>query len=148
MAAVPVVKMDAVLPKDAWNHLESDPSAVLIDVRGREERSATGIPAVDVINRNTWVIEWPKDNERSVSCFLRDVVRKIQQTKSERLFFLSCSGERARTAAEAVAAVAGDLEQNLHVTHIRNGFIGPAHPHDQTNCANGWKGADLPWRRG
>lgn len=148
MGAAAAVKMDEVLPKDAWVQLQQDPGAVLVDVRGRAERRASGVPAVDEIDRHLWQIEWPRDNQHSVSCFLRDVVRKVKQTNSERLFFLSCSGKRARTAARAVAAVAGDLEQNLHVTHIRDGFVGPAQPHDQTNCANGWKGADLPWRRG
>ncbi|MEO1495330.1 MAG: hypothetical protein AAFV19_24570 [Pseudomonadota bacterium] len=147
MAAEPAVVMDEVLPEDAWSQLAATPGAVLIDVRAQEERSASGIPAVDQIDRNLWAIEWPKDTcNKSVSWFLADVVRKIKQTKSERLFFLSCSGGRARTAAQAVAAVTGDLGQRLHVTHIREGFEGLTQAHGRTSSADGWKGADLPWR--
>jgi rhodanese-related sulfurtransferase len=144
MTAVPVVKMDEVLPEEAWDQLAADPDAVLIDVRCAEERSASGIPAVEQIDRKLWEIEWPRDERRSVSCFLRDVVSRLKQTPSERLFFLSCSGARARTAAKAVAAVTGDLGQRLHVSPIVDGFEGrPGHP----DKIKGWKAADLPWRR-
>lgn len=145
MAAEPAVKMDEVLPKDAWKQLAADPGAVLVDIRGVAERTASGVPAVDEIDRHLWEIEWPRDDgARSVSCFLRDVVRKVKQTNSERLFFLSCSGARARTAAEAVAAVTGDLDQNLHVSHIADGFEGAS---DRSDEIKGWKAENLPWRR-
>ena len=105
--------------KDAWEILEAETDAVLIDVRTDAEWAFVG---------------------------LADLARTLEESGTKRdaaHFFICRSGQRSRFAAVAMTGLGFTRCYN-----IADGFEGPPDESGHRGRAAGWKVDGLPWKQG
>ncbi len=128
----------------AWQRLESDPHAQLIDVRTRAEWMLVGYPELGGIGKAPIFIEWRVlPGGRPDEAFLRRLeaelaIRRVPKTAD--LYFLCRSGVRSRLAAEAMVRLGYGACHN-----IGEGFEGELDENRRRGTRAGWKVSDLPW---
>lgn len=119
-------------PNEAWELLQANPSAKLLDVRSHEELTLIGrVPgAIEV--------EWKLYPEWSLNPrFLSDV--KARVAPSDLVLLLCRSGVRSREAAEFLTR-----EGFRNSFNVLEGFEGDKNAAGQRVVA-GWKAHQLPW---
>lgn len=127
-------------PKVAWEKLESDPDAVLVDVRTRPEWAFVGVPDLSPLGKQPVLLEWQAYPEMQVNPAFVDDLEASGATPDKTVMFLCRSGARSRAAA--IAATARGFKQAFNVA---GGFEGdPDEQHHRGN-KNGWKRDGLPW---
>ena len=136
--------IDEVTPPEAWDTLENDPQAVLLDVRSRVEFEYVGHPP-GAIN-----IPWKDAPAWQIDAAFVDKVRsalaegypETQQCEDLTLLMLCRSGARSRSAGEAL------LEQGFtRVYNVAEGFEGDRDGNSHRNTINGWRVHGLPWEQ-
>ena len=131
-----------VPPQEAFAALESDPAAVLVDVRTSAEWSYVGLPDLTGLGKRVLPVEWQRFPDGSVNEGFLDELRDAGVTEGAPIYFLCRSG--VRSAAAAAAATRAGLGPAYNVT---DGFEGPLDGQGHRSVA-GWKVAGLPWRQG
>ncbi|WP_068259392.1 rhodanese-like domain-containing protein [Janibacter limosus] len=129
-------------PRQAWERLESDPAAVLVDVRTQAEWSFVGLPDITSLGKQVVAIEWTTFPEGAPNPRFLEQLRAALPSEDAPVLFLCRSGARS-AAATATAAAAG----YAGATNISEGFEGDLDEHGH-RATNGWKQAGLPWRQG
>lgn len=128
-------------PQQAWELLESDPDAVLVDVRTEAEWQFVGVPDTSPVGRNPVLVEWTTADGPNEG-FLADLARAGVPTDTEHpVMFLCRSGQRSVAAARA-ATEAGMLRAH----NISDGFEGALDAQHHRG-RSGWRAAGLPWRQ-
>jgi len=137
-----------VSPDDAWERLQSDPGAVLVDVRSDMEYlmigHAKGAVHVPWIDAPEWTV-----NPR----FIADIRKVLLGRRASRqlghgqgvdapLFLICRSGNRSRDAAAALAEA-----EIVDVYIVEGGFEGPLDADHHRNTVAGWRHAGLPWEQ-
>lgn len=123
----------AMTPREAYDVLQANPQALLVDVRSQAELGLVGLVPT-ALN-----IEWAfypgmvpnKD-------FTKQLVEKTD--KSQVLIFMCRTGGRSHNAA-AVAAMLGFTQ----AYNMLEGFEGETNTLHQRTTINGWRHAGLPW---
>lgn len=129
-------------PRDAYDAIKSDPSAVLVDVRTEAELVYVGTPDLSSIERPLITVEWVRyPHGRRNTEFLADLAAHGVQP-DQPVYFLCRSGIRSRFAAE-LATAAGYSE----AYNVANGFEGPIDDGGHRGTVKGWKADGLPWRQ-
>ena len=129
-------------PRQAWDLLERDPDAVLVDVRTQAEWSFVGLPDVTPLGKQVVPIEWTTFPDGAPNQRFLEQLMAALPSQDAPVLFLCRSGARS-AAATATAAAAG----YSGATNISEGFEGDLDEHGH-RAANGWKQAGLPWRQG
>jgi rhodanese-related sulfurtransferase len=129
-------------PQQAWELLEKEHDAVLVDVRTKAEWSYVGIPELSALGRHAVLIEWTTfpDGRRN-----SDFVAQLEEAGAvpeAPVIFLCRSGQRSIGAAEAATAAGFGQAYN-----VLEGFEGPLDDARHRGTATGWKAAGLPWRQ-
>jgi rhodanese-related sulfurtransferase len=128
----------ALTPQEAFEVLQADSKALLIDVRTKPELDLVGrVPGA--IN-----VEWAfypgmVANEN----FAAQLVAELNQHKVNKdsvLIFLCRTGGRSNNAAVVAASLGYTQSYNT-----LEGFEGEANADKQRTMINGWKHAGLPW---
>ncbi len=124
-----------ITPAEAWEVLQGQESAVLVDVRTTAEQDFVGRPpgALDVPLR-TYPGMLPNAN------FVAQV--KAVANPDQVVMFLCRSGVRSVAAAQMLTA-----EGYTQAMNILEGFEGDKN-HEGQRRVNGWKMANLPWTQG
>lgn len=127
-------------PTEAWELLDRDPEAVLVDVRSEAEWMFVGLPDVSALGKRlvtaVWS-HWPSGarNEQ----FLADLSKA--GVRSGPVVFLCRSGHRSQGAA--AAATSAGITPSYSV---RTGFEGELDEHGHRG-STGWRACGLPWRQ-
>ena len=130
-----------LVPAEAWQLLERDPTAVLIDVRTQPEWEYVGVPNLESLGRRAVFVEWQTYPDKSMNPdFVDDVLGTGVPTDAP-LLLLCRSGVRSLHAAVALTQAGFKTCFN-----IADGFEGQLDPdqHRGAECS-GWKAAGLPW---
>ena len=129
--------MKHLLPKQAWDCLQANPEALLIDVRMEIESMYVGRPpgAVHV----AWY-EYP-DFSPDIPAFCNQVLAEAGD-KARPLVLMCRSGQRTIDAGFALEA-AGFTD----VSHVVHGFEGDLDARFQRSSVNGWRHEGLPWEQ-
>ena len=130
-----------VSPQQAWERLESDPNAVLVDVRTRAEWSFVGLPDLSDIGKQVIALEWTTFPDGTQNPAFLDDLRAAVPADAP-VFFLCRSGGRSAAAASVATAAGYDRAHN-----VNEGFEGDLDGQGH-RAVNGWKQAGLPWRQG
>jgi rhodanese-related sulfurtransferase len=133
-----------ISPQQAWEILEAEPQALLLDVRTSMEYEYVGHPL------NALHIPWMDAPDWNIDTGFVDKVRQalVKRTGSDQglesvaILAICRSGKRSQAAAEALA---GQGFNNLY--NIEDGFEGDLDNNKQRNTINGWRFADLPWEQ-
>jgi rhodanese-related sulfurtransferase len=125
-----------ISPKEAYERLQEDPKAVVLDVRTTPEWMFVGIPAVERLVRVSWqVYPTMEINPRFV-----EMVKESGVTPDAQVLCLCRSGARSAHAAHALASAGFENCYN-----IAEGFEGHRDPQGHRGTFDGWKFAGLPW---
>ena len=129
-----------VTPKQAWEILEKEPGAVLVDVRSDAEWRYSGVPDLRGLSKRTALVtlqEYPTgaQNPRFV-----DQLKAIGAKPDDPLLFICRSGARSHTAAQLATAAGFGKSYN-----VLSGFEGPRDPQGHRATVSGWKHDGLPW---
>jgi rhodanese-related sulfurtransferase len=136
--------IDDVTVQIVWERLESDPGAVLVDVRTRAEWSFVGVPDLNSIGKRILLQEWQGFPSGQVDPQFADRLAEQLETagvnKDSEIFFICRSGGRSKSAATAMAAKGYSRCRN-----VADGFEGHLDSRRHRGAAGGWKAAGLPW---
>ena len=129
-----------ISPKEAWEILNREPKAVLVDVRTRPEWTFVGVPDLGKAGKEPVLIEWQAYPTMQVNPDFVQQVAAAGADKDAPVLFLCRSGQRSRAAAIAMTAAGFKKSYN-----IANGFEGGHDPEGHRGRAAGWKADGLPW---
>jgi len=130
--------MKHLLPREAWEFLQQQPTALLLDVRMEIESLYVGRPP-GVVNI-PWY-EYP-DLTPDPAAFVATVERETGGDKSRPLVLLCRSGKRTLDAGQALAQAG--YTQLYNVLH---GFEVDLDDHFKRSTLNGWRHDGLPWEQ-
>jgi len=132
-------QIEEVTPTQAWQILQDDPNAALIDVRTDPEWRFVGVPDISSLGRNLIKISWQTWPDSSINHqFVKELARHVRPEQT--LLFICRSGARSLHAARLAAA--NGFARSLNVA---SGFEGGIDPARHRAGPNGWKHEGLPW---
>ena len=128
-------------PLEAFEALQSQPDAILIDCRTRAEWVYVGVPLLPESPQKTAFIEWVDESSQPNPDFLSSV---SQIASADTPIYIICrSGVRSAAACHLLAESGfGEL------VNIEDGFEGDIGPSGHRASINGWKYLNLPWTQG
>ena len=136
--------INEITPTEAWDILQSEDNAVVLDVRSTMEFHYVGHPigAVHVPLKEPPGWEVDPGFVDKVRQALRD--RCAHGTRAEDLTILSLcrSGQRSMAAAELLEGAGF-----TRVYNIIEGFEGDRDGNNHRNTINGWRVRQLPWEQ-
>lgn len=121
-------------PKQCWALLQSNPRAVLIDVRTKIEHAFVGHPP-DAIH-----IAWKEAPDWQENSHFVDDVKQVATDLTAPVLLLCRSGQRSLAAAHALEAAG-----YLHLVNILQGFEGDLDENRHRGNLGGWRFHGLPW---
>jgi rhodanese-related sulfurtransferase len=131
-------------PKQAWQMLQDDPRAVLVDIRSSMEYLFVGHPSGAVH------VPWIDEPDWTVNPHFVTDIRKLllgglvcdEQEGCAPVILICRSGKRSLEAGRALLA-AGMHE----VYHVDEGFEGELDEHHHRSAVGGWRFHGLPWEQ-
>ncbi len=132
-----------VTPRQAWDILSGDPSAVLIDVRTQGEWAYVGTADLSSLEKQPLFVEWQHSPSMRVNPDFCEQLAAHGVGKDAPLLFICRSGVRSKAAA--IAMTAHGLAKCYNVSH---GFEGDPDSSKRRGTINGWKIDGLPWVQG
>jgi rhodanese-related sulfurtransferase len=128
-----------ITPEEAWQVLDDNPDAVLVDCRTDAEWRFVGVPDLTPLSREVVFIEWTRTDGSHNDGFV-DELKAAGITPGERpVVFLCRSGNRSIGAAEAATEAGIGPSYN-----ILDGFEGNLDERKHRGHT-GWKAVGLPW---
>jgi rhodanese-related sulfurtransferase len=129
-----------VSPRQAWDILNGESNAVLVDVRTPAEWAYVGIPDLGSIGKEAVFIPWVHFPTMQVNTRFAEQVEQAGIPRDAAILFLCRSGARSRAAA---------IEMTGHgfgrCYNIGTGFEGDPDGARHRGSVNGWKVEGLPW---
>ncbi len=131
-----------VSPKSAWEILERETNAVLVDVRTTAEWNYVGAPDLRSLNKQPVPVQWQVYPVMQVNAGFAEALRAAGIAGDRPVLFLCRSGVRSKAAALAMTAAGMKRCYN-----IIDGFEGPADQAGHRGTVSGWKISGLPWQQ-
>ncbi|WP_193044599.1 rhodanese-like domain-containing protein [Mycolicibacterium baixiangningiae] len=130
-----------ITPEEAWQLLDDNPDAVLVDCRTDAEWRFVGVPDLSPLSRDAVFIEWNRTDGSRNHGFVDDLKAAGIAPGERPVVFLCRSGNRSIGAAEAATAAGIGPSYN-----ILDGFEGDL-DEQRHRGRTGWKAVGLPWRQ-
>ena len=141
-------RITSVNPKDAWDLLEQEETAVLVDVRTTAEWVFVGVPDLSPLGREAVFVEWAQWPGMSPNArFVEDLTERLAGWPATTMLFLCRSGVRSLAAAEAVDAAYRAKGLDVGCINVSTGFEGDLNAEKHRGGLGGWKVEGLPWRQ-
>jgi rhodanese-related sulfurtransferase len=135
-----------VSPVEAFELLQGNAKAQLVDVRTVAEWAFVGVPDLSGLQLELHRVEWQRYPDMTTNPeFVRGVVERLERSGASvdtPVLFLCRSGGRSRAAAIALTAAGYTRALN-----VAGGFEGDVDAEGHRGTAGGWKAAKLPWRQ-
>jgi rhodanese-related sulfurtransferase len=132
-----------ISPSEAWQRLQTEPKAVLVDVRTQPEWVYVGLPALNQANKQTICVSWQVYPSMSQNPEFATELAAQGVGPDNMILFLCRSG--VRSAAAATFMSAQGWKQCFNVS---DGFEGPLDSDKHRGGLGGWKAEGLPWKQG
>ena len=123
-------------PQQAWELLQQNTKAVLVDVRSKIEHAFVGHPPGAVH------IPWKEAPDWQVNPKFVAEVERVVPDKNAPVLLLCRSGQRSLDAASALEAAGFK-----RLVNIVDGFEGPLDQHKHRGNLGGWRFSGLPWEQ-
>ena len=130
-------------PLEAWDILESEQSAVLVDCRTDAEWSYVGVTDLSSLGKEAANISWKIFPAMALNPGFVARVKAGCPDPGAAVLFLCRSGVRSIAAATALAA-----EGYTRCYNVAEGFEGDADEHKHRGGPGGWRHRGLPWIQG
>ena len=134
-------KIKQYLPKKAYECLQDNPDAFLIDVRCEAENKFVGRPLNSILV--PWLDEpdWEVDSQAFVSAIKRFIGEREDILDTE-IILMCRSGYRSDDAGKCL------VDHGFsNVAHIVSGFEGDLDEDNQRGHLNGWRHDGMPWEQ-
>ncbi len=129
--------IENLTPLQAWELLQQDSSAVMVDVRTQMEHAYVGHPI------GAAHIPWKEAPSWEINPDFVANVKKLAPSLDAPILLLCRSGQRSLSAAKALEEAG-----YLHLINIIDGFEGPLDKNKHRNNLGGWRFCGLPWEQG
>jgi len=129
-----------VTPTQAWQMLEDNKNAILVDVRTTAEWAYVGLPELSSLGKSCHTISWVLFPDMSPNMNFLAELKSIQTDPTAPVLFLCRSG--VRSIAAALASTAAGFENSYN---ILEGFEGNHDGQRHRGSVDGWKTAGLDW---
>jgi len=126
--------IENINPKQAWDLLQQNNKAVMVDVRTKIEHAFVGHP-VDALH-----VAWKEAPDWQVNPNFVAEVEKLVPDKNVPVLLLCRSGQRSLDAAKALEEAGFQ-----RLINIVDGFEGPLDQHNHRGNIGGWRFDKLPW---
>jgi rhodanese-related sulfurtransferase len=130
----------------AWEMLNQDAKAQLVDVRTLAEWNFVGLPDLGTLARPLHCIEWQAfPTMQPNPDFVAEASQAVQAAGADLetpILFICRSGARSRSAAMAMTEAGFRKAFN-----VAGGFEGDLDGARHRGQINGWKSAGLPWKQ-
>jgi len=126
--------------QDAWDAVNTDDNAYIIDVRTDLEWAQVGAPDLGNLSSRLHFISWQLAPDMRVNAAFLEELAATQIPQNGKLYFLCRSGVRSLAAARLAADAGYETPIN-----VAAGFEGIAGPDGKRH--GGWVGAGLPSAR-
>jgi len=123
-------------PRQAWDLLQQNTDAVLVDVRTKVEHAFVGHP-LGAIH-----IAWKEAPDWQLNSNFVAEVKKVVPDYNAPVLLFCRSGQRSLDAAKALEAAGF-----RRLINIVDGFEGPLDPHNHRGNLGGWRFNGLPWEQ-
>ena len=134
--------VENVVPTQAWEALQANSNAQLVDVRTDAEWNFVGVPDLNAAGKQTVLIPWQMYPTMQLNGSFEDNLTQAGLTADDHIYFICRSGVRSLAAAEAARAAGFP-----HVYNVADGFEGPPDADGHRGGEAGWKADGLPWRQ-
>ena len=131
-----------VTAREALEALQSDPGAVLVDVRTNAEWAYVGLPDLSAAGKQPVLVAWQVFPAMQQNPHFLSELRAAGVTPGHSIYFLCRSGVRSTAAAEAAIGAGFPNAYN-----IADGFEGTPDARGHRGTTGGWKALGLPWRQ-
>jgi rhodanese-related sulfurtransferase len=128
-----------ITPRQAWDLLHDDPTAVLVDCRTEAEWRWVGVADISSLGRDVVFVEWNSADGRHNDGFVDELAAKGVTAGERPVVFLCRSGNRSIGAAEAATAAGIAPSYN-----VLDGFEGNL-DEQRHRGGTGWRAVGLPW---
>ncbi|CAN5250891.1 rhodanese-like domain-containing protein [soil metagenome] len=129
-----------ISPTDAYDLLEEDPQAVLVDVRTAAEWQYVGVADLDDVDKEVIRIQWSTFPDGVRNEGFLDQLQAEGIDPDAPVLFLCRSGARSTAAAELATRAGYSRAHN-----IAGGFEGDLDGQRHRGTTAGWKASGLPW---
>jgi rhodanese-related sulfurtransferase len=123
-------------PRQAWDLLQQNTDAVLVDVRTKVEHAFVGHPPGAIH------IAWKEAPDWQINPKFVAEVKKVAPDKNAPVLLLCRSGQRSLDAARALEEAG--FQQPINII---DGFEGPLDQHNHRGHLGGWRFNGLPWEQ-
>lgn len=130
-------------PQEAWDLLEQEPNACLIDVRTTPEWQYVGLPMLDDLQKQTLCVSWLDYPANDVNPGFVEQVKQSGVRPDQTVLLICRSGARSRSAAIALTEAGFG-----RCINVAEGFEGDKDAAGHRGTVGGWKQAGLPWNQG
>jgi rhodanese-related sulfurtransferase len=130
-------------PAQAYERLQTDANAKLIDVRTQAEWVYVGVPDLSAAGKQPILVQWQTFPAMARNEAFADQLKAQGIAPGDTLLFLCRSGVRSKAAAELMTQLGYAASYN-----ITDGFEGPLDGSRHRGAAGGWKASGLPWAQG
>lgn len=133
-----------VTSSEAFQILQQDSTAQIVDVRTRAEWAFVGVPDLSELGKEAVLVEWQRYPDMAVAPdFVATLEAELEGRGARRdspILFLCRSGVRSLAAAQVMARAGWTGSRN-----VAGGFEGPPDPDRHRSRVDGWKASGLPW---
>lgn len=133
-----------ISPKAAWELLQSNPRAVLVDIRSSMEYLFVGHPVGSIhvawIDEPDWDVN--PDFAKEIRKLMLGGVSESEPGVSAPVILICRSGKRSKEAGDLL--ISEGLE---NIFHIDEGFEGERDENYQRSTLGGWRFHGLPWEQ-
>lgn len=135
-----------ISPLSAWDILQAEADAVLVDVRTDAEWAFVGVPDLGALGKELLLLQWQvfpqMARDGAFSQKLDQMLSDDGADKDRAVIFICRSGARSRDAAISLTGAGYRRCYNL-----AGGFEGDLDAQGHRGQVSGWKCAGLPWRQ-
>lgn len=129
-----------ITPEQAWEILQGEPGAVLVDCRTQPEWVFVGVPDLGKLGKKAAFVPWQVFPTMQVNPEFTRQIKAAGAAEEAPVLFICRSGSRSRAAAQAASAQGFKKAYN-----IAGGFEGGLDPSRHRGSREGWKASGLPW---
>ena len=126
--------IDNLNPQEAWDFLQTNTDAILVDVRTKIEHGFVGYPM------NAIHIAWKEAPAWQINPNFISDIEKIVTNKDTPVLLLCRSGQRSLEAAKVLEDIGF-----TRLVNIIDGFEGPLDQNNHRGNLGGWRFNNLPW---
>jgi len=141
---MPQQTLEEISPRAAWQLLQDNPRAILVDIRSSMEYLFVGHPvgAVHVawIDEPDWDVN--PDFVKEIRKLMLGGVSGVQAGETAPVVLICRSGKRSKEAGDLLIQ-----EGLVNISHVDEGFEGDRDDNYQRSTLGGWRFHGLPWEQ-